>query len=320
MLPLYLMLLFVIILSVFSFTLTCHIIKGGRKLEKEKGIMKGIIWLFGIGARIFNFLYTPFIKAVFWLIEQDWWFAGPLRRFLPYFLCEMVTKLTYAGEIYTTEETIAIVKQIYTDVEKNGLNDHFHITLSPCVCRHAIDNWSDEMPGLTCVHFQFFAKPAKAIFDGSMYISGETLIDLLKEYASKWPYVHIFYGFCPEGSDHMTKQIALCFCHHHCVTMRCEIFWGKYGLHPFKRGDHISEVVAEDCVGCGVCIEKCPFFAITKTEDDKVRVIPEDCYGCGVCKRFCPNDAIILKDRPHPKEHFIPKDMISPERIKSLEA
>lgn len=51
------------------------------------------------------------------------------------------------------------------------------------------------------------------------------------------------------------------------------------------------------CAGCGDCVERCPFAALSLPEDvcvvDQVR-----CVGCGVCATVCPSEALSLVRRP----------------------
>jgi len=51
----------------------------------------------------------------------------------------------------------------------------------------------------------------------------------------------------------------------------------------------------DDCIGCGVCLARCRFDAIVRTETEagpRFHVDPAACEGCGVCVRFCPEAAI----------------------------
>jgi len=55
-----------------------------------------------------------------------------------------------------------------------------------------------------------------------------------------------------------------------------------------------AEVDENRCVGCGVCIELCPYNAIQKDEKGIARVTSAVCKGCGVCGGSCPERAITM--------------------------
>jgi heterodisulfide reductase subunit A len=46
------------------------------------------------------------------------------------------------------------------------------------------------------------------------------------------------------------------------------------------------------CVGCGKCVEVCPYTAISLAEDGKALVNAALCKGCGTCNAACPSKAI----------------------------
>jgi heterodisulfide reductase subunit A len=67
---------------------------------------------------------------------------------------------------------------------------------------------------------------------------------------------------------------------------------GKVKIEPI-----ISEVHAEKCSGCGICVPLCPYSAISmKTFADRPRAEIDitQCKGCGVCTATCPSAAIVL--------------------------
>jgi electron transfer flavoprotein alpha subunit len=53
------------------------------------------------------------------------------------------------------------------------------------------------------------------------------------------------------------------------------------------------QVIEYKCVGCGKCIEVCPYNAISLEND--IAVINENCTLCGACVDSCPFDAIVLE-------------------------
>jgi len=292
--------------------LSLHILRRGIHLEAETGLEKVIGKIVDYLCIILAIAIVSIMKIVFWIIEREWWFKGPMRRFFPLLIAKSGLKVIYSGEIYTTEELVALIENVYKKADESS--DHLHISITPCMCRHATNNWSDDMPNLTCLHFNTVARPYHKALPQSLMITADTAIDLVKEYASKWPFVHIIYGFCPSSPEYFDKQESICFCHHHCAVIRTELKWGKYGIHPIKPANHLAIINGDNCKNCGTCHRKCPFFAIEKREIN-YEIIHERCYGCGVCKRFCPNDAITLIERPNPKEHFIKREVLSLKHI-----
>jgi heterodisulfide reductase subunit A len=62
------------------------------------------------------------------------------------------------------------------------------------------------------------------------------------------------------------------------------------------------------CVGCGQCVQTCPYTAIEFLEDRKVaRVVEALCKGCGTCTATCPSKAISLR---HFTDHQLIAEML----------
>ncbi len=60
----------------------------------------------------------------------------------------------------------------------------------------------------------------------------------------------------------------------------------------FVRIEAISvKVDPEACVGCGFCVEMCPFQALDMV-DGKLEIIEALCKGCGTCVATCPTGAL----------------------------
>ena len=59
----------------------------------------------------------------------------------------------------------------------------------------------------------------------------------------------------------------------------------------------LAVVNEEECVGCGTCVDRCFFEAVSLQERDGEEVstiAAEKCMGCGLCMVTCPQEAITL--------------------------
>ena len=72
---------------------------------------------------------------------------------------------------------------------------------------------------------------------------------------------------------------------------------GLLSKPQLESDPQISVVDIKRCVGCGKCVDVCPFQAITKQSirgEVKAQVIEAVCQGCGLCVATCPQGAIQL--------------------------
>ena len=58
----------------------------------------------------------------------------------------------------------------------------------------------------------------------------------------------------------------------------------------------VSKIDTDQCIGCGLCVEVCPFGAIELEEIEskgyRAKSILASCKGCGLCASSCPKKAI----------------------------
>ena len=84
----------------------------------------------------------------------------------------------------------------------------------------------------------------------------------------------------------------------HCCPCCCDIFAGLLKFNKpraFAKANFLSSVQSEQCVGCGKCVERCPFQAIALNSDNVAIVAEDRCIGCGQCRLACENEAIVLR-------------------------
>jgi len=79
-----------------------------------------------------------------------------------------------------------------------------------------------------------------------------------------------------------------------CLMLRSLVKWKQ--PHAFIRSNYMTQVDAESCTGCGRCIERCQFGALSIPEST-CEVDSNLCVGCGVCSMACKEGALSLRAR-----------------------
>lgn len=84
-----------------------------------------------------------------------------------------------------------------------------------------------------------------------------------------------------------------CSLHHESLVNR---EWGRIRVHR-KDMEHYVPVVCNQGVSCNKeCAEVCPVGCIREVSSEAIEVVREECIGCGDCVEACPFDAIHMRD------------------------
>ena len=100
-------------------------------------------------------------------------------------------------------------------------------------------------------------------------------------------------SFVPEKVSMLTQEPFV-------VMAACSIMFCNSRTFPgheyFVNLPIVTFVDEESCIGCGNCIEVCPYGAIELKEGGKrgqvAEVNPGLCKGCGTCPGACPSSSI----------------------------
>jgi NAD-dependent dihydropyrimidine dehydrogenase PreA subunit len=167
------------------------------------------------------------------------------------------------------------------------------IAVTNCACR-AIDGKCGK-PLEVCLQLNRAADYAVERGTGRALTKDEAM-DIIK-LAERAGLVHIVAN---QGSGYHT--ICNC-CRDCCVT------WATAEIKKIQvaaPSRFLAQIDPGTCTGCGVCIDTCPFDAISWADggEDLCVVYKDKCMGCGVCAELCPSEAIILREVRKPD--FIP--------------
>jgi heterodisulfide reductase subunit A len=95
------------------------------------------------------------------------------------------------------------------------------------------------------------------------------------------------------GLAHYPKSIDESIAQAMAAASRAVTILGKASI---SISPTVSQINQENCIGCGLCAEVCPFGAIVMDEVEgkglRARNIAASCKGCGLCAATCPQKTI----------------------------
>lgn len=211
-------------------------------------------------------------------------YAPPIHRVIP-----VQEAIPVGIEVFPYEQAAELLE----NAKSWGVRD--------CICRvqQRLIGKGCDRPLETCLTFA----PVEGAFDHSeatRAISKEEALHILRQ-AEEAGLVH-------SPGNYRDGHFYIC----NCCTCCCGVLRSvaEFSIPTaIAKADFVSSVELEACIGCGDCLARCQFGALT-LPDDRCVVDRGRCVGCGLCVSACPTGALHLERRPTGEVPPPPADII----------
>jgi ferredoxin len=169
------------------------------------------------------------------------------------------------------------------------------IAKTSCACRRMYRANFEEKPCIPVgpVYLEYAKEWPDYTRGGIDYISKEEAVESMEEFNKKG-YVHTFWMG-------MNDPAVLGFCNCEfptCGALRGRRYYGDWFNFFFRKAEYVAMHDYDKCNGCGDCVQRCQFSAITYSPYlEKAIFNMKKCAGCGLCRNVCEQGAIKLVPR-----------------------
>jgi len=183
------------------------------------------------------------------------------------------------------------------EVAEELVKNQSKCVVAPCICRRekTILGKGCEKPEESCLIFGLGAEIYQERGIGRV-IDKEEALEILRKADEA--------GLVLQPSN--SKDIVNLCC---CCGCCCGVL-NTLKQHPkpsaIVSSSFVSSAETDKCIGCGVCVRRCPMDAI-ELQSDKVLLNADRCIGCGLCVSTCLGDALFLKRKPDLKQKKVPE-------------
>ena len=251
-------------------------------------VKKGLIDMKRVEGKGFVFFLIPFVVGFYERqnAKIDREFAEYFETYYKEAFYRTMTTAPSVHRIIPVERTIPVNIDVMPYEKASSYLDNARSWgVLNCICRvqQKLIGKGCDHPVENCLVFS----PRAGTFDRNediRAITREEALDILAE-ADREGLVH-----STNNAQGEVYYICNC-CTCSCGVLRSMVEHGS--RHSIAGSDFYARVDEHLCSGCGICLERCQFNAISMT-DGISHVDKEECYGCGLCVTSCADGAISL--------------------------
>lgn len=218
----------------------------------------------------------------------------------------------YHGKIIITEEALklihisheisATVPERVLPYNKAGdivISKPDHIVALECLCRATRKKPCLPLDVCLIIGEPFASFVVENHPDKSRRITVDEAARILEAENARGHIHHAFFKDAMPG-----RFYAICNCCQCCCGAMEAL---KNNIPMLTPSGYISIVDPDKCIGCGQCMEYCPFGAM-KIRDKRMHIDPAKCMGCGVCINKCRKGSLRLaRNKKHPEPFSVEK-------------
>lgn len=206
-----------------------------------------------------------------------------------------VVPLASASQLLTIKQEIRLpdLEQVipYSRARDIVLQNPTHLVALDCPCRLARANPCLPLDVCLIVGEPFASFVVEHHPERARWISSAEALDILRAEDARGHVHHAFFKDAMLG-----RFYAIC----NCCACCCGAMQGhRNGVPMLAASGYVCQVDAATCLGCGTCVARCPFAALT-LQEGHAAVTAAACMGCGICVAQCPTGALTLqRDAAH---------------------
>jgi electron transport complex protein RnfB len=257
---------------------------------------KGMIWHEEENGKHF-FRLAPFIVGIYEASDLDHELAHLVEDYLSNGGAEGIMRPQPAIHRVVPAHNAIKMERIlpYEDV-KALLEGSNSFTLRDCICRVQQKHMGHEceFPIKSCLSFS----SSEGNPDSDSISKDEALAFL--DNAEKIGLVHTVSNIM-KGRGYVCNCCGCC-----CGILRGITDWGIE--NSVASSSYYAEIVADECAGCGICVDRCQVHAISQDGDIPV-IDRKKCIGCGLCVTGCESGAAKLVRKPEGEIVLPPADL-----------
>lgn len=209
---------------------------------------------------------------------------------------------TYHGKVMPLKEATDLIKidrpvrlevpekvLPYSQARGIILENPDDLVLLRCPCRATMQNPCEPLDVCIIVGMPVAALVLEHHPNKAKKITADEAAQIVRQEQERGHVSHAFFKEAVLGGFY-----AIC----NCCSCCCGAMQATREGTPMLASSGYVAVCAEDaCVGCGVCVLRCPFDAIELRKDGQGSVALINaavCMGCGICTLHCPKQALSL--------------------------